>query len=126
MSHSLSDPTLLRWRQSTQQIHTLLEQQEHLLEDLLSQRDAMLCAAGDFFVQDDYVRLVVEIKARERNGEQWPCRWHSLPMLADALTPVVGWIVSPNSLWRAFRQCHKYEDDIRRRTLSLRHTTPNN
>ncbi len=123
MSQSPSDPTLLRWRQSTQQIHTLLEQQEHLLADLLNQRDAVLRTTNDFFVQDDYVRLVVEIKARERNGEQWPCRWHSLPMLADALTPVVGWIVSPNSLWRAFRQSHKYEDDIRRRTLSLRHTT---
>ena len=125
MSHSLSDPTLLRWRQSTQQIHTLLAQQEHLLADLLSQRDAVRRAANDFFVQDDYVRLVVEIKARERNGEQWPCRWHSMPMLADALTPVVGWLVSPNSLWRAFRQCHKYEDDIRRRTLSLRNTLKN-
>lgn len=45
--------------------------------------------------------------------------------LADALTPVVGWLVSPNSLWRAFRQCHKYEDDIRRRTLSLRNTLKN-
>ena len=125
MSHSLSDPTLLRWRQSTQQIHTLLEQQEHLLADLLSQRDAVRRATNDFFVQDDYARLVVEIKARERNGEQWPCRWHSMPMLADALTPIVGWLVSPNSLWRAFRQCHKYEGDIRRRTLSLRNTLKN-
>lgn len=35
VSHSLSDPALLRWQQSTQQIHTLLEQQEHLLADLL-------------------------------------------------------------------------------------------
>jgi len=70
MSQSPSDPTLLRWRQSTQQIHTLLEQQEHLLADLLSQRDSALRTTNDFFVQDDYVRLVVEIKARERNGEQ--------------------------------------------------------
>ena len=95
------------------------------MADLLSLRDAVRRAANDFFVQDDYVRLVVEIKARERNGEQWPCRWHSMPMLADALTPIVGWLVSPNSLWRAFRQSHKYEDDIRRRTLSLRNTLKN-
>lgn len=120
MSHSLSDPTLLLWRQSTQQIHTLLAQQEHLLADLLSQRDAVRRATNDFFVQDDYVRLVVEIKARERNGEQWPCRWHSMPMLADALTPVVGWLVSPNSLSHAFNKIKKYEEDIRRRTLFLR------
>lgn len=42
------------------------------------------------FIKDDYVRIVVEIKARERIGELWPGRWHSLPMLADMLTPIVG------------------------------------
>lgn len=74
----------------------------------------------DFFVKDDYVRIVVEIKARELLGELWPGKWHSMPMLADMLTPIVGWIVSPNSLWRTMNKIEKFKDEINRRVTQLR------
>lgn len=98
-----------------------MEQQERIFTELLhySQQQETV-RHRDFFVKDDYVRIVVEIKARERIGELWSGRWHSLPMLADMLTPIVGWLVSPNSLWRTMNKIVNFEDEINRRTTQLR------
>ena len=114
---------LLQWQDNTTQMRNLLDQQERIITDLVKQYsilEATTMAQTDFFIKDDYVRIVVEIKARERIGELWPGRWHSLPMLADILTPIVGWIVSPNSLWRTMNKIANFEDEINRRVTQLR------
>ncbi len=41
-------------------------------------------------------------------------------MLADMLTPIVGWIVSPNSLWRTMNKIEKFKDEINRQVTQLR------
>ena len=75
-------------------IRNLTNQVLHLSPaDLLRYSQQTATHSHDFFVKDDYVRIVVEIKARELLGELWPGKWHSMPMLADMLTPIVGWIV---------------------------------
>lgn len=118
---NVSDSFQAQWQENKQQLHSLFEQQERIFADLLhysQQQETM--HNHDFFVKDDYVRIVVEIKARERIGEQWPGRWHSLPMLADMLTPIVGWLVSPNSLWRTMNKVANLENEINRRITQLR------
>lgn len=119
-----STHSILQQRQdNTTQMHNLLEQQERIICDLVRQcstLEIIVNARNDFFVKDDYIRIAIEIKARERIGQQWPGRWHSLPMLADLLTAEVGWIVTPNSLWRALEKAAKYEDEITRRVQDLR------
>lgn len=118
---NVSDSFQARWQENKQQLHNLFEQQERIFTDMLhysQQQETM--HHHDFFVKDDYVRIVVEIKARERIGELWPGRWHSLPMLADMLTPIVGWLVSPNSLWRTMNKIANFEDEINRRVTQLR------
>ena len=114
---------LQQWQDNTTQMRNLLEQQERIITNLVKQfaiLEETTMAQTDFFIKDDYVRIVVEIKARERIGELWPGRWHSLPMLADMLTPIVGWIVSPNSLWRTMNKIANFEDEINRRVTQLR------
>lgn len=114
---------LQQWQDNTTQMRNLLEQQERIITDLVRQcstLEIIVNARNDFFVKDDYIRIAIEIKARERIGQQWLGRWHSLPMLADLLTAEVGWIVTPNSLWRALEKAAKYEDEITRRVQDLR------
>lgn len=114
---------LQQWQDNTTQMRNLLEQQERIITDLVRQcstLEIIVNARNDFFVKDDYIRIAIEIKARERIEQQWPGRWHSLPMLADLLTAEVGWIVTPNSLWRALEKAAKYEDEITRRVQDLR------
>lgn len=114
---------LQQWQDNTTQMRNLLERQERIITDLVRQcstLEIIVNARNDFFVKDDYIRIAIEIKARERVGQQWPGRWHSLPMLADLLTAEVGWIVTPNSLWRALEKVSKYEDEITRRVQDLR------
>ena len=114
---------LQQWQDNTTQMRNLLEQQERIITNLVKQfaiLEETTMAQTDFFIKDDYVRIVVEIKARERIGELWPGRWHSLPMLADMLTPIVGWLVSPNSLWRTMNKIVNFEDEINRRITQLR------
>ncbi len=109
---------LQQWQDNTTQMRNLLEQQERIITDLVRQCNTLeiiVNARNDFFVKDDYIRIAIEIKARERVGQQWPGRWHSMPMLADLLTAEIGWIVTPNSLWRALEKVSKYEDGITRR-----------
>lgn len=114
---------LQQWQDNTTQMRNLLERQERIITNLVKQfaiLEETTMAKTDFFIKDDYVRIVVEIKARERMGELWPGRWHSLPMLADMLTPIVGWLVSPNSLWRTMNKIVNFEDEINRRITQLR------
>lgn len=114
---------LQQWQDNTTQMRNLLEQQERIITDLVRQcstLEIIVNARNDFFVKDDYIRIAIEIKARERIGELWPGRWHSLPMLADMLTPIVGWLVSPNSLWRTMNKIVNFEDEINRRITQLR------
>ena len=114
---------LQQWQDNTTQMRNLLEQQERIITDLISRHNALLASmqiGNTFFVKDDYPRIVIEIEAHKRIGQTWPCKWSSMAMLADALTPIVGWLVSPNSLSHAFSKVQKYEEDIRRRTLFLR------
>ena len=117
---NVSDSFQAQWQENKQQLHRLFEQQERIITDLLHYSQQQAVHNHDFFVKDDYVRIVVEIKARERIGELWPGRWHSLPMLADMLTPIVGWLVSPNSLWRTMNKIVNFEDEINRRVTQLR------
>ncbi|HCS86895.1 MAG TPA: hypothetical protein DIW30_00125 [Bacteroidales bacterium] len=107
MKNQTTNFVLQQWQDNTTQMRHLLEQQERIITNLVKQftiLEETAMAKTDFYIKDDYVRIVVEIKARERIGELWPSRWHSLPMLADILTPIVGWIVSPNSLWRTMNK----------------------
>ena len=90
---NVSDSLQAQWQENKQQLNNLLEQQERIFTDLLRYSQQTATHSHDFFVKDDYVRIVVEIKARELLGELWPGKWHSMPMLADMLTPIVGWIV---------------------------------
>ena len=118
---NVSDSLQAQWQENKQQLNNLLEQQERIFTDLLRYPQQTETTHGhDFFVKDDYVRIVVEIKARELLGELWPGKWHSMPMLADMLTPIVGWIVSPNSLWRTMNKIEKFKDEINRRVTQLR------
>lgn len=117
---NVSDSLQAQWQENKQQLNNLLEQQERIFTDLLRYSQQTATHSHDFFVKDDYVRIVVEIKARELLGELWPGKWHSMPMLADMLTPIVGWIVSPNSLWRTMNKIEKFEDEINRRVTQLR------
>lgn len=114
---------LSQWQENKLQQNQLAEQIDGLFADLLKQYallEQSVDKKNDFFLKDDYVRIVVEIKAHERIGKQWPGNWNSLPMLADMLTPIVGWLVSPNSLWRTINKIENYEDEIRRRAVQLR------
>ncbi len=114
---------LQQWQDNTTQMHNLLEQQERIITNLVKQYSILeetAMAKTDFYIKDDYIRVAVEITARKRLGQAWPCKWHSLSMLADALTIEVGWLVSPNSLSHAFGKMAKYEDEITRRTQDLR------
>lgn len=114
---------LSQWQENKLQQKQLVEQLDVLLADLMKQYallEQSAAARKDFFPKDDYVRIVIEIKARERIGEQWPGRWYSLPALADMLTQIVGWPVSPNSLWRTMNKIDKFEDEIHRRAMQLR------
>ena len=123
MKTNSTNSILQQWQDNTDQMRDLLEQQERIITNLVKQfavLEETTMAQTDFFIKDDYVRIVVEIKARERIGELWPGRWHSLPMLADMLTPIVGWLVSPNSLWRTMNKITNFEDEINRRTIQLR------
>lgn len=123
MKTNSTSSILQQWQDNTTQMRNLLEQQERIITDLVKQfaiLEETTMAQTDFFIKDDYVRIVVEIKARERIGELWPGRWHSLPMLADMLTPIVGWLVSPNSLWRTMNKITNFEDEINRRVTQLR------
>ena len=123
MKTNSTSSILQQWQDNTTQMRNLLEQQERIITNLVKQfaiLEETTMAQTDFFIKDDYVRIVVEIKARERIGELWPGRWHSLPMLADILTPIVGWIVSPNSLWRTMNKIANFEDEINRRVTQLR------
>ena len=123
MKTNSTSSILQQWQDNTTQMRNLLEQQERIITNLVKQfavLEETTMAQTDFFIKDDYVRIVVEIKARERIGELWPGRWHSLPMLADMLTPIVGWLVSPNSLWRTMNKITNFEDEINRRTIQLR------
>ncbi len=123
MKTNSTSSILQQWQDNTTQMRNLLEQQERIITNLVKQfaiLEETTMAQTDFFIKDDYVRIVVEIKARERIGELWPGRWHSLPMLADMLTPIVGWIVSPNSLWRTMNKIANFEDEINRRVTQLR------
>ena len=118
---NVSDSLQAQWQENKQQLNNLLEQQERIFTDLLRySQQAETTHSHDFFVKDDYVRIVVEIKARELLGELWSGKWHSMPMLADMLTPIVGWIVSPNSLWRTVNKIEKFKDEINRRVTQLR------
>ena len=119
---NVSDSFQAQWQENKQQLHNLLEQQNQLMANLLDENatlQASIQTGNAFFVKDDYLRIVIEIEAHKRLGRSWPCKWNSMPMLADVLTPIVGWLVSPNSLWYAFQKVTKYEDDIRRRILIL-------
>jgi len=123
MKNQTTNSILQQWQDNTTQMRNLLEQQERIITNLVKQYsilEATTMAQTNFFIKDDYVRIVVEIKARERIGELWPGRWHSLPMLADMLTPIVGWLVSPNSLWRTMNKIENFEDEINRRVTQLR------
>ena len=123
MKTNSTNSILQQWQDNTTQMRNLLEQQERIIANLVKQFaivEETTMAQTDFFIKDDYVRIVVEIKARERIGELWPGRWHSLPMLADMLTPIVGWLVSPNSLWRTMNKITNFEDEINRRITQLR------
>ena len=123
MKTNSTSSILQQWQDNTTQMRNLLEQQERIITNLVKQfaiLEETTMAQTDFFIKDDYVRIVVEIKARERIGELWPGRWHSLPMLTDMLTPIVGWLVSPNSLWRTMNKIVNFEDEINRRTTQLR------
>ncbi len=123
MKTNSTNSILQQWQDNTTQMRNLLEQQERIIANLVKQFaivEETTMAQTDFFIKDDYVRIVVEIKARERIGELWPGRWHSLPMLADMLTPIVGWLVSPNSLWRTMNKIVNFEDEINRRITQLR------
>lgn len=123
MKTNSTSSILQQWQDNTTQMRNLLEQQERIITNLVKQfavLEETTMAQTDFFIKDDYVRIVVEIKARERIGELWPGRWHSLPMLADMLTPIVGWLVSPNSLWRTMNKITNFEDEINRRVTQLR------
>lgn len=123
MKTNSTSSILQQWQDNTTQMRNLLEQQERIIANLVKQFaivEETTMAQTDFFIKDDYVRIVVEIKARERIGELWPGRWHSLPMLADMLTPIVGWLVSPNSLWRTMNKIVNFEDEINRRVTQLR------
>ncbi len=114
---------LSQWQENKQQQQQLVEQLDGLFADLMKQYallEQMATVRNDFFPKDDYVRIVIEIKAYERIGEQWPGRWSNLTMLADMLTPIVGWLVSPNSLSRAFSNIARYKDEITRRAEDLR------
>lgn len=118
-----SDSFQAQWQENNQKLHHFLEQQNQLMANLLDEiatLQASIQTGNAFFVKDDYLRIVIEIEAHKRIGQTWPCKWSSMPMLADALTPIVGWLVSPNSLWYAFQNVIKYEDDIRRRISFLR------
>ena len=117
MKTNSTSSILQQWQDNTTQMRNLLGQQERIITNLVKQYSILketAMAKTDFFIKDDYIRIAIEIKARERIGQQWPGRWHSLPMLADLLTAEIGWIVTPNSLWRALEKVSKYEDEITR------------
>ena len=123
MKTNSTSSILQQWQDNTTQMRNLLGQQERIITNLVKQYSILeetAMAKTDFFIKDDYIRIAIEIKARERIGQQWPGRWHSLPMLADLLTAEIGWIVTPNSLWRALEKAVKYEDEITRRVQDLR------
>ena len=123
MKTNSTSSILQQWQDNTTQMRNLLGQQERIITNLVKQYSILeetAMAKTDFFIKDDYIRIAIEIKARERIGQQWPGRWHSLPMLADLLTAEIGWIVTPNSLWRALEKVSKYEDEITRRVQDLR------
>ena len=118
-----NDSFLAKWQEQQQLLHELHKKQETLVSELLGEINrlqAALTTDNAFFIKDDYSRIVIEIEAHKRLGRSWPCIWSSLTVLADALTPIVGWIVSPNSLWCALRKVKKYENDIQRRVKILK------
>ena len=120
---NVSDSFQAQWQENKQQLHNLLEQQNQLMANLLDENatlQASIQTGNTFFVKDDYLRIVIEIEAHKRLGQIWPCKWSSMPMLADALTPIVGWLVSPNSLWRTMNKIANFEDEINRRITQLR------
>ena len=113
---------LQQWQDNTTQMRNLLEQQERIIADLISKHNALQASmqtGNAFFVKDDYPRIVIEIEAHKHIGQTWPCKWSSMAMLADTLTSIVGWLVSPNSLWYALPKTTRYKEEIRRRALSL-------
>ena len=114
---------LTQWQDNQRQMQLLLQQQNQLFTDLLDENSvlqASLQTAGNvFFVKNDYSRIVIEIEAHKRVGHHWPGKWSSMVMLADLLTPIVGWVVLPNSLWCALQNIAKLEQDIRRRAAFL-------
>ena len=123
MKTNSTSSILQQWQDNTTQMRNLLEQQERSITYLVKQFaivEETAMAKTDFFIKDDYIRVAVEIIARKRLGQSWPCKWHSLSMLADALTIEVGWLVSPNSLSHALGKMPKYEDEITRRIQDLR------
>ena len=120
---NVSDSFQAQWQENKQQLHHILEQQERIFTNLVKQcaiLEETTAAKTDFFIKDDYIRIAVEIIARKRLGQSWPCKWHSLSMLADVLTTEVGWLVSPNSLSHVFGKMGKYEKEIARRIQDLR------
>ena len=123
MTNQTTHSILQQWQDNTTQMRNLLEQQERIITNLVKQfaiLEETAMAKTDFFIKDDYIRVAVEISARKRLGQSWPCKWHSLSMLADVLTTEVGWLVSPNSLSHAFGKMAKYENEITRRAQDLR------
>lgn len=118
-----SDSFRAKWQEQQQNLQTLLQQQDALVLEMLEELtklQAISSAENTFFIEDDYMRIVVEMEAQRRLGNSWPCNWCSLTALSDALTPIVGWLVSPNSLWYALGKVKKYEKDIQRRVISLK------
>ena len=117
MKNQTTSSILQQWQDNTTQMRNLLEQQERISRHNALQ--ASMQTGNAFFVKDDYPRIVIEIEAHKRIGQTWPCKWSSMAMLADTLTPIVGWLVSPNSLWYALQKTTRYKDEIRRRALNL-------
>lgn len=117
---NVSDSLQAQWQENKQQLDNLLAARAYLYRLAPLFATNRTTHSHDFFVKDDYVRIVVGIKTRELLGELWLGKWHSMPMLADMLTPVVDWIVSPNSLWRTVNKIEKFKDEINRRVTQLR------
>lgn len=118
-----SDSFRAKWQEQQQNLQTLLQQQDALVLEMLEELtklQAISSAENTFFIEDDYMRIVVEMEAQRRLGNSWPCNWCSFTELADALTPIVGWLVSSKSLWCALKKVKIYEKDIRRRVIELK------
>ena len=77
MKTNSTSSILQQWQDNTTQMRNLLERQERIITDLVRQcstLEIIVNARNDFFVKDDYIRIAIEIKARERIGQQWPGR----------------------------------------------------